>query len=480
MAVAGGRRARWRRRRARRSRAASTAAATPTTPAAAAAGCRSPSTATHQAGIVTAGAGPPALRRVRRAPPTTRDELVAAAAALDRRRRADDRRASRPARSGRPSRALRRAAGRHRRGASGSPPAGPHAHLRLRPVAVRDADGTDRFGLADRRPAALDRPAALPGRRPRPGAQRRRPLRAGLRRRPAGRGARGPQPRPHRLRHGRRALVAARLRPHVVAPRRRRSPPRNLFGFKDGTANLKAEETADARRARLGHGRTTARDAWLTGGTYLVARRISMHIETWDRTSLREQEKIIGRTKAEGAPLSGGERVHRSPTSTLQGTRRHAADRPDCARARSRTPSTTAASGCCAAATTSSTAATASGASTPGCSSSPSSRDPRTHFVPMQTAAREAGSPVRVPAAHRLRPLRRSARRAPRRVRRRRTPRLMAPPKASLHGDRASDARVTARHVSPSSWLSHVGPHPDDGSSAVCRTPGLCSKRQES
>jgi deferrochelatase/peroxidase EfeB len=80
--------------------------------------------------------------------------------------------------------------------------------------------------------------------------------------------------------------------------------PRNLFGFKDGTANIKAEEPA-AVSEHLWVG-TADGPGWLAGGSYLVARRIRMTIETWDRTSLREQETVIGRTKGEGAPLSGG------------------------------------------------------------------------------------------------------------------------------------------------------------------------------
>ncbi|MCY1141664.1 iron uptake transporter deferrochelatase/peroxidase subunit [Actinoplanes sp. Pm04-4] len=79
--------------------------------------------------------------------------------------------------------------------------------------------------------------------------------------------------------------------------------PRNLFGFKDGTANLKAEETSlldDHLWVRTGDG-----PDWMTGGSYMVTRKIRMLIEPWDRTSLLEQETIVGRDKGQGAPLSG-------------------------------------------------------------------------------------------------------------------------------------------------------------------------------
>lgn len=83
--------------------------------------------------------------------------------------------------------------------------------------------------------------------------------------------------------------------------------PRNLFGFKDGTANLKAEDPSSLdEHVWVPSSPPDANDGWLAGGSYLVARRISMRIETWDRTSLAEQEALIGRTKGDGAPLSGG------------------------------------------------------------------------------------------------------------------------------------------------------------------------------
>jgi deferrochelatase/peroxidase EfeB len=80
--------------------------------------------------------------------------------------------------------------------------------------------------------------------------------------------------------------------------------PRNLFGFKDGTANIKAEEPGKVAKSVWVDGADGP--AWMSGGSYLVCRRIRMTIETWDRTALSEQENIVGRTKGDGAPLSGG------------------------------------------------------------------------------------------------------------------------------------------------------------------------------
>jgi deferrochelatase/peroxidase EfeB len=79
--------------------------------------------------------------------------------------------------------------------------------------------------------------------------------------------------------------------------------PRNLMGFKDGTNNLRREDTAGfSSHVWLG-GDTD--QGWMRGGSYLVTRRIRMRIESWDRASLREQEQIIGRRKTTGAPLNG-------------------------------------------------------------------------------------------------------------------------------------------------------------------------------
>ena len=80
---------------------------------------------------------------------------------------------------------------------------------------------------------------------------------------------------------------------------------RNLMGFKDGTRNIKADDAEDLRDwvwVRPDDG-----PEWMTGGSYLVTRKIMMQIEIWDREPLLGQEEIIGRAKGTGAPLSGGD-----------------------------------------------------------------------------------------------------------------------------------------------------------------------------
>ncbi|WP_333739009.1 iron uptake transporter deferrochelatase/peroxidase subunit [Streptomyces sp. IBSBF 2806] len=80
--------------------------------------------------------------------------------------------------------------------------------------------------------------------------------------------------------------------------------PRNLMGFKDGTRNIAGTETDRLKKfVWVGDKDVAAKSAWMVGGSYLVARRIRMHIETWDRTPLQEQEDIFGRDKGEGAPV---------------------------------------------------------------------------------------------------------------------------------------------------------------------------------
>ncbi|NEB60070.1 deferrochelatase/peroxidase EfeB [Streptomyces diastaticus] len=77
--------------------------------------------------------------------------------------------------------------------------------------------------------------------------------------------------------------------------------PRNLLGFKDGTRNIAG--TDEARLEKFVWAGAQDGAEWMAGGSYLVARRIRMHIETWDRASLQEQEDVFGRDKGEGAPV---------------------------------------------------------------------------------------------------------------------------------------------------------------------------------
>ncbi|MFF3558445.1 iron uptake transporter deferrochelatase/peroxidase subunit [Streptomyces sp. NPDC002574] len=168
------------------------------------------------------------------------------------------------------------------------------------PSLFRGADGKDRFGLAGKRPEALVDLPKFPG-------DNLDTSRSG--------GdlcvqacADDPQVAVHAIRNLARigfGKVAMRWSQLGFGKTSSTTPdeqtPRNLMGFKDGTHNAAGSDASVQDK----HVWVASADgpAWMSGGSYLVARRIRMHIETWDRTSLREQEDVFGRTKGEGAPL---------------------------------------------------------------------------------------------------------------------------------------------------------------------------------
>ena len=161
----------------------------------------------------------------------------------------------------------------------------------------------DRFGLAARRPAALEELPAFRG-------DQLDPSRSG--------GdlciqacANDPQVAVHAVRNLIRlgfGVVSVRWSQlgfgRTSSTSTAQATPRNLFGFKDGTNNVKAEDPQGlAEHVWVAPEDDPGGGDWLAGGSYLVARRIRMHIEVWDRTPLLEQEEIFGRDKKDGAPL---------------------------------------------------------------------------------------------------------------------------------------------------------------------------------
>ena len=158
---------------------------------------------------------------------------------------------------------------------------------------VFERDGDDRFGLRSRRPAGLARLPAFPGDALDPA-------------RSAGDlclqiCADDPQIAFHALRTlVRLAHGAARVR--WTQTGFQRSPqdggtPRNTLGFRDGSRNLDIRAPRDVTR------HLWVQDGWMRNGTFLIVRRIRTLLDVWDASTPDEQERVIGRRKASGAPL---------------------------------------------------------------------------------------------------------------------------------------------------------------------------------
>jgi deferrochelatase/peroxidase EfeB len=90
----------------------------------------------------------------------------------------------------------------------------------------------------------------------------------------------------------------------AAGPDGRAESARNFLGFRDGSANPDASDEA-LMRSHVWVGEGRGEPAWAVGGSYQAIRIIRNFVERWDRTPLGEQERIIGRRKASGAPFGG-------------------------------------------------------------------------------------------------------------------------------------------------------------------------------
>jgi deferrochelatase/peroxidase EfeB len=154
-------------------------------------------------------------------------------------------------------------------------------------------DGKDRFGLAASRPAALVDLPRFPGDELVPGQ-----CDGALAVQAC---ANDPQVAFHAVRQlARIAYGVAALKwvqSGFSTGNKTAGTARNLMGFKDGTMNPKGAALAPVVWAEA--------PGWMAGGSYMVARRIRIALEHWDRMKIAFQEKTFGREKASGAPLGG-------------------------------------------------------------------------------------------------------------------------------------------------------------------------------
>ncbi|MFE3742683.1 iron uptake transporter deferrochelatase/peroxidase subunit [Streptomyces sp. NPDC059134] len=81
---------------------------------------------------------------------------------------------------------------------------------------------------------------------------------------------------------------------------------RNLMGQVDGTRNPKPSDPDFDQRIFVPAKAPTGTPEWMTGGSYAVVRRIRMLLDDWEELAVDQQERVIGRRKSDGAPLTGG------------------------------------------------------------------------------------------------------------------------------------------------------------------------------
>jgi len=156
-------------------------------------------------------------------------------------------------------------------------------------------DGKDRYGLASRRPAALiDLPKFVGDELIASQSDGDLSVQAC---------ADDPQIAFHAVRQLARigeAIAHIRWVQTGFLPSSGRETPRNLMGFKDGTVNPPIRD-AKAMNQFVWVG--AEGPDWMRGGSYVIARRIRMALEHWDRVSVAFQEQTFGRHKYDGAPL---------------------------------------------------------------------------------------------------------------------------------------------------------------------------------
>jgi hypothetical protein len=78
---------------------------------------------------------------------------------------------------------------------------------------------------------------------------------------------------------------------------------RSWLGFHDGISNIKSSERL--KNIQIDKHKLDPADYWTASGTYMAFLRISVDLNLWEKLTVPEQERIVGREKATGCPLIG-------------------------------------------------------------------------------------------------------------------------------------------------------------------------------